>query len=348
MTNKATEIDNLEVKELGGAMLEIKGEISWGNFATYEKRALERLSAHVEIDGFRKGNVPEAIAKKQIGDELLLSDMAEMAIQELYPAILEEKKIDAIGRPTLSITKLARDNALGFTLTTAILPEIKLPDYKKLAKASPAVAEVSVTEEEVDKVIEDLRQMRAYGHVHGAEDKHEHTEELPEVNDEFAKSFGPFKDLSELRAKVKENVLREKDQNENDKRRITIMDSIIAEAKFDVPEIILKSEQDKMISQIEADVTRSGMEFEVYLKQVNKTRESIAEEFKGEAERRARFQMVINAIAKDMELTISDEEVEEEAKKLMAQYPGADLARTKAYADMILVNERILSMLESQ
>ncbi len=342
-------INNLEIKNLEGSMIEIKGEISWENFAVYEKKAFERLAAHIEIDGFRKGNVPEAIAKKQLGDELILSDMAEMAIQELYPVILEEKKIDAIGRPALSITKMARDNALGFTLTTAVLPEIKLPDYKKLAKSAPAPEEVSVTEEEVDKVIEDLRQMRAYGHVHDSTDhNHGHTEELPEVNDDFAKSFGPFKDLSEMRAKIKENVLREKDQNENDKRRITIMDSIIAEAKFDVPAIILQSEQDKMIAQIESDVTRSGMEFDAYLKQVNKSRTDIAEEFKGEAERRARFQMVINAIAKDMELKISDEEVDKEAEKLMAQYPGADLMRTKAYADMILVNERILGMLESQ
>lgn len=348
MTKKDTKIDNLEIKELEGSMVEIKGEISWENFATFEKKAFERLAKHIEVDGFRKGNVPEAIAKKQLGDELILSDMAEMAIQEVYPTILEDKKIDAIGRPALSITKMGRDNALGFTLTTAVLPEIKLPEYKKIAKAAPAVAEVSATEEEVDKVIEDLRQMRAYGHVHGERDAHEHKEELPEINDEFAKSFGSFKDLSELRAKIKENILKEKDQNETDKRRIAIMDSIIAEAKFDVPAIILQSEQDKMIAQIESDVTRSGMEFDAYLKQVNKNRADLAEEFKTEAERRARFQMIINAIAKDMELKISDEEVDKEAEKLMAQYPGADLARTKAYADMILVNERILSMLESQ
>lgn len=343
------QVENLEVKELGGAMVEIKGEIAWDAFKEYEKKAFERLAVHLEIDGFRKGNVPEAIAKKHIGDELLLSDMAELALGELYPVILEEKKIDAIGRPSISITKMARDNNLGFTLTTAILPEIKLPDYKKLAKKAPAIADVAVTEEEVDKVIEDLRQMRAYGHVHDSTDhNHGHTEELPEVNDEFAKSFGGFADVAELRAKIKENVLREKDQNEKDKRRIAIMDSIIAESTFDVPEIILKSEQEKMIAQIEADVARSGMEFEAYLKHTSKTRESLAEEFKGEAERRARFQMVINAISNDMNIKNTDEEVDKEAEKLMGMYPGADLARTKAYADMILTNEKILGMLETQ
>lgn len=349
MTNKHVGIDNLEVKQLEGAMVEIKGEIAWEAFAAFEKKAFERLAAHVELDGFRKGNVPEAIAKKHLGDELILSDMAELAIQEFYPVILEEEKIDAIGRPSVSITKLARDNALGFTLTTAILPDIKLPDYKKIAKAAPAVADVSTTEEEIDKVIEDLRQMRAYGHVHDStEHDHGHEEPLPDVTDEFAQSFGSFKTVADLRAKIKENVLREKEQNEADKRRIAIMDGIIAEATFDVPAIILQSEQEKMIAQIESDVARSGMEFDAYLAHTKKTREDLMEEFKGEAERRARFQMVINAIAKDMDVKNTDEEVDAEAAKLMQQYPGADLMRTKAYADMMLVNEKILSTLEKQ
>lgn len=342
------QIENLEVKQLENSEIEIKGEISWEAFSAFEKKAFERLSTHLEIDGFRKGNVPEAIAKKHLGDELILSDMAELAIGEFYPQILEEKKIDAIGRPSVSITKLARENNLGFTITTEVLPEIKLPDYKKIAKNAPAVSEVSTTEEEVDKVIEDLRQMRAYGHVHDSTDhNHGHTEPLPEVNDEFAKSFGNFQTVADLRAKIKENVLKEKEQNEKDKRRIAIMDGIIAETKFTVPAIILKSEQEKMITQIESDVSRSGMAFEEYLKHTNKTREGLMEEFKGEAERRARFQILINAIAKDMDIKSTDEEVESEAQKLMQMYPGADLIRTKAYADMVLTNEKILSTLEN-
>ena len=341
-------IDNLEVKNLENGQVEIKGEISWEAFSSFEKKALERLLPHVEVAGFRKGNVPEAIAKKELGDELILSDMAELSIQEFYPQILEEKKIDAIGRPSVTITKLARENALGFTIVTEVLPEITLPNYKKIAKDTPKASGVSVSEEEVDKVIEDLRQMKAYGHVHHHDDhNHAHEEPLPEVNDEFAKSFGAFESVADLRAKIKENTLKEKEQNEKDKRRIAIMDGIIAEAKFIVPSIIIKSEQEKILAQIEADVSRSGMEFEEYLKHTNKTREGIMEEFKSEAERRARFQMCINAIAKDMDLKTTDEEVKAEAEKLMQMYPGADLARTTAYADMLLTNEKILSTLES-
>ena len=59
-----------------------------------------------------------------------------MALSEYYPKILEENKIDAISRPEISITKLARKNPLGFKIKTATMPEMKLPDYKQIAKKS--------------------------------------------------------------------------------------------------------------------------------------------------------------------------------------------------------------------
>jgi hypothetical protein len=53
--------------------------------------------------------------------------MAELALSEHYPKIIEQEKIDAISRPEIAITKLARKNPLGFKIKTAVLPEIKLP-----------------------------------------------------------------------------------------------------------------------------------------------------------------------------------------------------------------------------
>lgn len=341
-------VENVETKELENGMVEISGSIPWETFASYEKSALARLSKHLEVDGFRKGFVPEATAKKHLGDELILSDMAELAIAACYPFLLEEKNIDAIGRPSLTIKKLARDNEFSFSITTAVLPTIKLPDYKKLAKEIPLGTVSPAEESEVNKVIEDLRQMRAYGHVHGEHDAHEHTEELPEVNDEFAKSFGDFKNLDELKAKIKENIEKEKTLAEKDKRRVAIMDTLIKETTFAVPALILESEQEKMLAQIEADIARAGMTFDAYLTQVQKTREDLKTEYKDEAERRARFQMLINAIANDMQIKTTDEEVVEEAKKLMAIYPDADENRAKAYADMVLTNEKVLSALEEK
>ncbi|HVY35995.1 MAG TPA: trigger factor [Candidatus Paceibacterota bacterium] len=326
--------------------VEIKGEIPWDIFLAFEKKSFDRLAAHLELDGFRKGHVPEDIAKKHLGDELILSDMAELAIQELYPTILEDEKIDAIGRPFLSITKLARGNALGFSIKTDVLPAITLPDYRKIAVAVPNEPVKEVTEADVDKVIEDLRQLRAYGHVHGEHDEHQHTEPLPEVTDEFAQSFGEFKTVAELRAKVIENLSKENERSAKDKRRVAILEAIMEKTPITVPAIIIASEQDKIIAQVEADLARSGLSFDEYLTHAKKTREELRDETKPEAEKRAKTQLLINAIAKHAGIHATDQEVSVETETIMKSFPDADKARTEAYADMIITNEKVLSMLE--
>jgi len=328
------------------ATVEIDGSISWEAFAKYEKQAFERLGKHLELPGFRKGHVPEDMAKKHLGDELILSDMAELAIQEFYPTILKDEQIDAIGRPALSITKIARGNELGFVLKTAVLPAITLPDYKKIAAGVPLTTPETVTEADVDKVIENLRHLRAYGHVHEEGHDHNHEEPLPEVNDEFAKSFGEFASVADLREKVKENAGKEKVHEASDKRRAAILDAIIEKISFAVPSVILESEQDKLYAQIEADISKSGFAMEEYLKHVNKTKEQLMEEFKPEAEKRARMQLIVNAIARAEHIAPTDEEVKARADALAVMYPGADPARMEAYADMVLTNEKVITLLE--
>lgn len=347
MQKNTTEQYTVEITELPGSMVEMKGELQWGAFEKFEKDSFKHLSSHLEIDGFRKGNVPEAIARKHLGDEMIITDMAERAMQEFYPILVKEQNLDLIGRPELSITKIARGNALGFTIRAAVLPNIKLPEYKKISQNSELVTATETTEEDIDKVIEDLRHMRAYGHVHGPTDDHKHDEPLPEVTDEFATSFGNFTTVAEMREKIRENITREKSQEAKDKRRIAIMESIIAETSFDVPAIVLESEQQKMLAQIESDIARSGFTLDAYLTQTQKTKEALLAEFIPEATKRARFQLVINAISRDAKIIPTDDEVEKEATSMMEAYPGADKARALAYADMILTNEKVLAMLEA-
>lgn len=338
----------IETLTLPGSILEMKGELSWDLFALFETDAVKALTENLEIDGFRKGAVPEAIAKKHIGEEMILTEMVEHAMRVHYPKILAEQDFDFIGRPELSITKLARGNALGFTIKAAVLPEIKLPDYKKIAKDVAIENTEEVTEADIDTVVENLRQMRAYGHVHGPEDEHKHDEPLPEVNDDFAKSFGGFETVASMREKIKENLILEKTQESRDKRRIAIMDAILKGVEFEVPAIVLESEQQKMLAQIEGDVARAGITLEAYLKQTEKTKEDLLKEFAPEALRRARFQLMITAIAKDAKTRPTDEEVETEVERIIQTYPGADKERAIAYADMVLTNDKVLSMLEIQ
>ena len=124
----------VKVNKLPKSEVEVEGELEGEIFESYFAPALKKLGDNLEVPGFRNGKAPENILLANLGEMKILEEMAALAFGEHYPKILEENKIEAIGRPEISITKLARKNPLGFKIKTAVLPEVKLPDYKKIAK----------------------------------------------------------------------------------------------------------------------------------------------------------------------------------------------------------------------
>ena len=136
----------LEIKLLPNSEMEIIGEISAEIFMSGRDGVVKEFSEKVEMDGFRKGKIPEDILIKNIGRGAVLEKMAVIALEKEYPKIINEHKIKAIGRPEITLTKLAENNPLGFKVTTSVLPEITLPDYKGIAKKIMAKKE-EVSEE---------------------------------------------------------------------------------------------------------------------------------------------------------------------------------------------------------
>ena len=126
------------IKKLEKSEVEIIGSIPALQFMGYENEALASMGEKMEIPGFRKGKAPANLVKGAANEMMILEEMAELALYSEYPKILEENKIDAIGRPQISITKIAKGNDLEFKIVTAVLPQIELPDYKKLAKEESA------------------------------------------------------------------------------------------------------------------------------------------------------------------------------------------------------------------
>jgi len=134
----------LEIKLLSGSEVEIVGEISAEDFESERQHAIIHLSEDIKIDGFRPGKAPEKVIMDKIGERNILDKMAVLALQKEYPKIIEEKKIKAIGRPEITITKLARNNPLGFKIKTYVMPEVELPDYKKIKVLEKIVEQTKV------------------------------------------------------------------------------------------------------------------------------------------------------------------------------------------------------------
>lgn len=350
-----TKINKLEKSEI-----EITSSITAEVFATFEEKALNRIGERMEIPGFRKGKAPKDTVKQNTNPMMLLEEMAELAINETYPKILEENKIDAIGRPEITITKIALGNDLEFKIKTAVLPEVTLPDYKKIAKAENSKdehkGEVVVDEKEVTKAIDDIRRMRAHQnmppHEHADGEEHSHPEiteeELPKLDDEFVKSLGKFENVEDFKNKISENIKKEKEMQKQDKQRLAIIEKIIESTKCEIPEILINSEIQKMLYKLEADITNMGFKMEDYLKQINKTQEDIAKEWRADAEKRAKLELIIHQIAEKENLQASQEESDKETEAITNMYKDADPVRARAYVEQMLRNEKVFAFLNSQ
>jgi len=366
----------INIKKLPKSEVEIEGELEADVFEAYYAKALKKLGENVEIDGFRKGKVPENVLLSKIPESRILEEMAEMALGEHYPKIIADEKIEAIGRPEIGITKLARKNPLGFKIKTAVLPEMELPDYKKISKETvsgitDAEKSVAVTDEEVENTILDIRKSRA-PKIHmaeGAEHTYKEDEEplpnpllnkerekgevnlepeLPEFNDEFVKALGPFENIADFKTKLKDNIKLEKENQLKEKTRLKIVERIIDETKVEMPEILVEVELDKILYQMESDITQMGLKFEDYLKHLNKTKEDLRKEFGPDAEKKAKLALVLNKISENEKIVADKEQVAQEVAMILEHYKDADPERAQMHAENVLTNEKVFQFLENQ
>ncbi len=344
----------INIKKLPKSEVELEGEIDAEAFEGYYGKALKKIGENLEVDGFRKGKVPESIILSKVPEMNILNEMAQLAISEAYPKILDENKIDAISRPEITITKLARKNPLGFKIKTAVLPEIKMPDYKAIAKKT--ISEVTdedkntnVTDEELEKTILDIQKSRALKvEKKEGEEIKELEPEIPELNDEFVKGLGPFKNVEDFKTKLRENIKLEKENMVKEKTRIKIIEKIIEKSEMEVPEILVEIEVNKIMARMEADIAQMGLKFDDYLKHLKKTVEEIRKDFRKDGEQRAKLSLVLAKIAEMENIKADDEAIANEVAHILEHYKDADPERARAHSESVLVNEKVFQCLENQ
>ncbi len=348
MTKKSSDVKNykdVKLSPLPERELEIIGAITAEKMALMREKALKKLKESVELPGFRKGTAPDSLVAQRIGEGTLLEEAAEIALNEEYPNILEEHNIDAIGRPEITITKIGVGSDMEFKIKTSLMPDVKLADYKKLAKTvlSKKAEAVTVTDKDVEDVIQNIRENIAHDKVHaeaGGGHEHNHRKiedsDLPEVNDEFAKMLGNFESLDEMKNKIKENLAKEKEMKAKDKKRTDILEKIIEESTIDLPKIVVDGEMEKMLAQFKDDIARSGIAYEDYLKHIKKTEADLRLEWKDASVKRAKSQVILNTIAKEESISPKEEDIKREMENILANYKEAERFRVRMYVETFL------------
>jgi len=342
----------VEINKLDDSSVEIKSSISIDELKKYREKALEILGKDITIDGFRKGHIPENILLNKIGEMNLLNKMAELALSEIYPKIISENKIDVVGQPNITITKMVPENPVEFKIISAILPNFELPDYKKIAKKinSEKTEKITVTEKEISETIKQIQKRNSNNQANNEKSasSNQKDNQDEELTDETVKKLGDFKDVKDFKTKLEENIKKEKTNKAIEVKRVKIMEAILSDTKINLPQILIESETNRIMAQTRSDITRMGLQFEKYLEHLKKTEEDLRKELRPDAEKRAKIQLILDKIIKVEKIKPNKEEETDNVEQILKQHTDADKEDVKKYIKMVLSNQEVFRLLEQQ
>ncbi len=145
-------------------------------------------------------------------------------------------------------------------------------------------------------------------------------EELPELDDEFVKDISEFDTLDEFKADLRKKKEEEfKTTSEMEKQRRAI-DKIGEMIEADIPEGMINAQIDDMIRNYDQSLRAQGISFEDYIKMIGQSLDDFKNTMRPEAEKTVKNDLALEALVKDMNIEITDEEIEEEVNKVVEEY----------------------------
>ncbi len=157
---------------------------------------------------------------------------------------------------------------------------------------------------------------------------------LPELDDEFADEVSEFSTLAEYREDVRKNITERKEKAALSVKENQAVEKVIADAHVEIPEPMLRTQQEQIAGELEQQVVSQGMKFEDYLKYAQTTREQLVDRMKEDAERRIMYRLVMEQVAKEENITATDEDFEAEIQRMAdAYHMDADTIRKYFVAD---------------
>ncbi|MCM3739932.1 trigger factor [Oceanobacillus luteolus] len=133
-------------------------EVSAEEFDKALDQAFKKVVKDVQLPGFRKGRIPRGLFEKRFGVESLYQDAVDIVLPEAYTKAIDEADIFPIDQPSVDIEQIEKGKTLIFKAEVEVKPEVTLGDYKGLEVEEESV---EVTDEDVEKELESLREQHA-------------------------------------------------------------------------------------------------------------------------------------------------------------------------------------------
>ncbi len=147
---------------------------------------------------------------------------------------------------------------------------------------------------------------------------------MPELDDEFAADVSDFATFAEYRESIAEELRKKAEENNKTLVENAVVEKAAENATVDIPEAMVDREVQDIIRDMQLRMAYQGIKLEDYLKWTGQTADDLANQYKGEARRRLKIRLVLEAIEKAEAVEVTDEDVEAETEA-QARRMGRDL-----------------------
>jgi len=139
-------------------VIELKVEVPQDQVEQAIAKAYVKTRKDYSVPGFRKGKVPRNILEKRYGIEIFYEEAANILIQDTYPQVVEEQKLEPVDHPDITVDQFDCEQPFIYTATVTVCPELKLGKYKGLKIVKE---EKQVADEDVEAEIKALQDSKA-------------------------------------------------------------------------------------------------------------------------------------------------------------------------------------------
>lgn len=384
----------LKEKSTGELTATVEGE-TW---KAAQKKAFGKLAKKVNLPGFRPGQAPEALVKKQISSQNILME----AIDEVAGAALsdgiKEHDLWVVARPALDVESIDEEKVT-FKFVVTVKPEVTLGEYKNLdvTKDTAIVedadidAEISSLQERFADLIvkeegtvangdtavidfEGFKDGVAFeggkGESHplvigsgsfipGFEEQvlgmgieetkdievtfpenyqaadlagaavvfkvtvHEiKTKELPEVNDELIKlaEISDVETVEAFKEHTRKNLETTKQQQADQKFESELLTKIVEGSTVEIPDVMIEEETDNLVRDFGQRLESQGFSLDQFKQVTGQTDEMIRAEMGKDAHNKVNVRLVLEAIAAEEKIEITEEDVNKELENVASTY----------------------------
>ena len=376
---------NFDLEDAGPTKRRLNVEVPAEKAQADLDQALKLAQKQARLKGFRPGKVPKQMIKRMFGDQVE-QEVAKNLIQETLPEAMEKVESKPVSPPVLEESHFKEGDPFRYTVSFDVKPEFEITGYKGLPLSRETV---NVTEEMVDKKIEDLRQAHAAtrsleedrpleagdlalidyqayigdkplegatnpnyqlevgsgsfnpdfearlegmnkgqskeitvtfpedhynpkiaGHEVRFEVKLNDIKEkiYPELTSEFVKDLGrDIETLEELRELIRKELTAAENQRVESQLRDQLTGKLRDLVDFEVPEGLLGQEIEAMVSNTQFNLKRSGLSLEA----MGMSEAKLREDYRPEALTRVKNALILERIAEENGLEVSDEDLED-------------------------------------